>query len=151
MTTVKRYLINNKAYNGYMITKATSGLDFSSISSPTNQKQAVELTNSVLGITKQFSTMKSACLYLGISYRRLSNYLKNNESNSGGRRLRRLDTIKGYSIKLVEVNDGVNKVYSKVVEVTDVRTNEVTIYPSVSSAAESLGISSASISTARSC
>lgn len=143
MTTVKRYLINNKAYNGYMISKATLALDFSSISSPTNQKQAVELTNSILGITKQFSTMKAACLYLGISYRRLSNYLKNNESNSGGQ----IDTIKGYSIKLVEVNDGVNKAYSKVVEVTDVRINEVTIYPSVSSAAESLGISSASIST----
>jgi hypothetical protein len=81
------------------------------------------------------------------SYRRLSNYLKNNESNCGGE----MDTIKGYSIKLVEVNDGVNKAYSKAVEVTDVRINEVTVYPSVTSAAEGLGISSASISTAKSC
>lgn len=64
-------------------------------------------------------------------------------TNSGGQ----IDTIKGYSIKLVEINDGVNKVYSKAVEVTDLGLNEVTIYPSVSSAAESLGISSDSIST----
>ena len=43
-----------------MITKATSSLDSSSISSLTNEGQAVVLTNSVSGITKQFSTMKAA-------------------------------------------------------------------------------------------
>jgi hypothetical protein len=37
MTTVKRYLMDNKPYNGYMITKATSGLDSSSISNLTNK------------------------------------------------------------------------------------------------------------------
>jgi hypothetical protein len=37
MTTVKNYLIDNKPYNGYMITKATSGLDSSSISNLTNE------------------------------------------------------------------------------------------------------------------
>jgi hypothetical protein len=46
MTTVKRYLINNKPYNGYMI-KSNSSLDSSSISSVTNQRQPVVLTNSV--------------------------------------------------------------------------------------------------------
>ena len=34
MTTVKKYLVNNKPYKGYMITKVTSNLD-SSISSLT--------------------------------------------------------------------------------------------------------------------
>ena len=65
MTTVKRYLVNSKPYKGYMITKATSSLDSSSVSSLTNSKQAVELTNSVTGITKQFSTMKAAYQFLG--------------------------------------------------------------------------------------
>ena len=41
MTTVKRYLVNNKPYKGYMITKAISSLDSSSASSLTNSKQAV--------------------------------------------------------------------------------------------------------------
>ena len=81
-TTVKKYLTNNKPYKGYMITKATSSLDYSSNDSPTNLRQAVLLTNSALGITKQFSSMKAAYqdkkkyffLSLGISPRRLSNY-----------------------------------------------------------------------------
>lgn len=41
MTTVKRYLVNNKSYKGYVITKATSSLDSSSTPSLTNSKQAV--------------------------------------------------------------------------------------------------------------
>lgn len=80
MTTVKRYLINNKPCKGYMVSKAISSLDSSSTSSLTNLIQAVVLTNSVSGITKQFSSMKAACQFLEVSYRRLSKYLKNNES-----------------------------------------------------------------------
>jgi hypothetical protein len=83
VTTVKRYLINNKPYNGYMITKATYSLDISSSSSLTNKSQAILLTHSVLGITKQFPTMKAACEFLDISHRRLFNYLKNNEYTDG--------------------------------------------------------------------
>lgn len=41
MTTVKRYLVNNRPYKGYMITKATSSLDSSSASRLTNSRQAV--------------------------------------------------------------------------------------------------------------
>lgn len=92
MTTVKKYLLDNKPYNGYMI-KATSGSDSSSISNLTNESQAVRLTNSVSGITKEFSTMKAACQFLGISPRRLSNYLKINESSFANEQI---STIKGY-------------------------------------------------------
>jgi len=63
-----------------MVSKAISSLDSSSTSSLTNLRQAVVLTNSVSGITKQFSSMKAACQFLEVSYRRLSKYLKNNES-----------------------------------------------------------------------
>lgn len=91
MTTVKRYLVNNKPYKGYIITKATSSLYSSSAPTRlTNYRLAVELTNSVTGITKQFSTMKAAYQFLGISPRRLSNYLKNNKSTNG-----QVSTIKG--------------------------------------------------------
>ena len=55
MTTVKRYLINNKPYKGYTVTSLSSKLDSSSISSLTNERQAVLLTNSVSGLTKEFS------------------------------------------------------------------------------------------------
>jgi len=139
MTTVKRYLVNNKPYKGYMITKATSSLDSSSASSLTNSRQAVELTNSVTGVTKQFSTMKAAYQFLGISPRQFSNYLKNNKfSSTNGQ----ISTIKGYIIsKLDSVKQN-----CKTIEVTNVKTNEVINYSSISSAGEALGISQASIS-----
>lgn len=138
MTTVKRYLVNNKPYKGYMITRATSSLDSSSASSLTNSSQAVELTDSVTGITKQFSTMKAAYQFLGISPRRLSNYLKNNKSTNG-----QVSTIKGYTISKLEL---IKQNNCKTIEVTNVQTNEVINYSSISSAGEALGISQSSIS-----
>lgn len=139
MTTVKRYLVNNKPYKDYMITKATSSLDSSSPStSLTNSRQAVELTNSVTGVTKEFSTMKAAYQFLGISPRRLSNYLKNNKSSTNGQ----ISTIKGY---IVSKLDSVKR-DCKTIEVTNIKTNEVTNYSSISSAGEALGIPQSSIS-----
>jgi predicted transcriptional regulator len=100
----------------------------------------VRLTNSVSGITKEFSTMKAACQFWGISPRRLSNYLKNNESSFANEQV---STIKGYNITKL---DSVKR-NCKAIEVTNIHTNEVTKYSSVSSASEALGISSVSIST----
>jgi group I intron endonuclease len=144
MTTVKRYLINNKPYKDYMITKANSNLDSSSISSLTNERQAVLLTDSVSGITKQFSTMKAACQFLGISSRRLSNYLSTNTNNDESSLTNgQVSTIKGFIITKL---DSVKR-DSKAIEVTNIHTNEVTKYSSISLASEALGISQASIST----
>ena len=140
MTTVKRYLVNNKPYKGYMITKATSSLYFSSASSLTNSGQAVELTNSVTGITKQFSTMSAAYQFLGISPRRLSNYLKNNKSESTNGQV---STLKGYIISKLDSNSV--KQNCKTIEVTNIQTNEVINYFSISSAGEALGIPESSI------
>jgi predicted transcriptional regulator len=139
MTTVKRYLINNKPCKGYMITKATS-ISNSSSSNLTNSRQAVLLTNSVSGITKEFSTMKAAYQFLGISHKQLSNYLKNNESSSSNEQV---NTIKGYIITKL---DSVKR-EGKGIEVTNINTNEVIKYSSLSSAAEAIGISQSSIST----
>jgi group I intron endonuclease len=138
-TTVKRYLVNNKPYKGYMITKVRSSLDSSSASSLTNSKQAVQLTNSVTGITKQFSTMKAAYQFLGISPRRLLNYLNNDKSTNG-----QVSTIKGYIISKID-SDSV-KQNCKTIEVTNIQTNEVINYSSISSAGEALGIPQSSIS-----
>lgn len=139
MTTVKRYLINNKPCKGYMITKATS-ISNSSSSNLTNSRQTVLLTNSVSGITKEFSTMKAAYQFLGISHKQLSNYLKNNESSSSNEQV---NTIKGYIITKL---DSVKR-EGKGIEVTNINTNEVIKYSSLSSAAEAIGISQSSIST----
>lgn len=139
-TTVKRYLINNKPYNSYKITKNISSLDSYCPSNLTNKGQGVILTNSVSGITKQFSSMKAAYQFLDISSRRLTKYLKNNESSLTNEQC---NTIKGFII--TKLNS--DKPRGKSIEVTNISTNEVIKYASVSSASEALGISSASIST----
>lgn len=140
MTTVKRYLVNNKPYKGYIITKASSSLDSSSPSSLTNSKQAVKLSNRVTGITKEFSSMKAAYQYLGISPRQLSNYFKNNKSSSTNGEV---SMIKGYIISKL---DSAVKQNCKTIEVTNIQTNDVINYSSISSAGEALGIPQSSIS-----
>ena len=139
-TTVKRYLVNNKPYKGYMITKATSNLDSSSAPAKlTNTKQAVELTNIVTGITKQFPTMKAAYQFLGVSSRRLSNYLNDNKSLSTNGQV---SNIKGYTISRLDSFKG----DCKTIKVTNIQTNEVIYYSSISSASQALGILPSSIS-----
>lgn len=77
---------------------------------------------------------------MGISPRRLSNYLKNNESSPTNGQV---STIKGYIIsKLDSVKQN-----CKTIEVTNAQISEVINYSSLSSAGEILGISPASIST----
>lgn len=84
--------------------------------------------------------MKAAYQLLGISPRRLSNYLKNNESSFANEQA---STIKGY--KIIKI-DSVKR-NGKALEVTNICTNKVTKYSSVSSASEAIGISLASIYT----
>jgi len=138
-TTVKRYLMENKPYKGYMITKASSELDPANPTKLTNKNQAVELTNCETGDTKQFLSMQAAHQFLGISSRRLSKYLQDNEnSNTKGE----VKTIKGYIITKI---DSPNSNF-KAIEVTNIHTNEIIKYSSVSSASKDLEISQSSIS-----
>ncbi|EUC27003.1 hypothetical protein COCCADRAFT_42121 [Bipolaris zeicola 26-R-13] len=111
----KDHLENMAKNNPFRVPIILSNLetDSSSSSNLTNSRQAVLITNDVLGITKEFSTMKAAYQFLGISHKRLLN--------------------------------------CKGIEVTNINTNEVIKYSSLSSAAEAIGISPSSISTAFSC
>ena|SRR5690349_2861654 len=85
--------------------------------------------------------MKAAYQFLGISYRRLSKYLKDNEYSSTA--AQEVNTIKGYTISKIDSP----KHNTKAIEVTNIHTNEIIKYSSISSASEGLGISQASIST----
>lgn len=141
MTTVKRYIVNNKPYKGYMITKATSSLYSYSAPGLTNSKQAVKLINTVTGVTKQFSIMKAAHQFWGLSPRRLSNYLKNNKSlPTNGE----IISIKGYIISKLD-SDSVEQ-NCKAIEVINIQTKEVINYSSISLVSEALVIPQASIS-----
>ena len=89
----------------------------------------------------EFSTLTDAAEYLDISQTRLSNYLKKNEAPSDAK-------IKGYIISKIS-KDLQNSTVSKsaqAIEVTNVETNEITVFPSFVLAAKALGIRRSSIS-----
>lgn len=101
-------------------------------------KQPVLLTNTKIGYTLEFSSMTDAAKYLEISRAALWYFLKNLANTGSG-------TIKGYSIsKITDSHVKVNRKYLQL-KVTDVDTNEVIIYPSLTLAAEALGVNRASI------
>ena len=89
---------------------------------------------------KEFVSMTEAAKYLNVSRARLWYFL----SKTGV--LLRRETLKGYSISKLENLENKVTRSTKGIEVTDLETNEVTIYPSFTLAAEALKISQSSIS-----
>jgi group I intron endonuclease len=140
--SVRKYLLNNMPYKGYTISKAPSndiGVTELSSTSSFIQQQPVRLTNKLTGISKEFSSMVNAAKYLDISRARLG-YFLNNMSKTDNVEL------KGYTVfKITDTQVKVNRKYLKV-EVTDIYTNEVKTYPSLTLAAEALGVPRASLS-----
>jgi hypothetical protein len=83
--------------------------------------------------------MKAAYQFLGVSSRRLSNYLNDNKSlYTNGQ----VSNIKGYTISRLASFKG----DCKMIKVTNIQTNEVINYSSISLASKSLGILQSSIS-----
>jgi len=83
--------------------------------------------------------MKEAAEYLEISRAALSYFFKNSANTES-------KTIKGYSIsKITDSHIKAKRKYLQL-EVTNIETNEVIIYPSLTLAAEALGVNRASIS-----
>ena len=140
--TVRKYLLSNIPYKGYIISKAPSNdnnVAETSSTSNYNKQQAILLTNKLTGISKKFSSMKETAEYLEISRAALWYFFKNTANTES-------ETLKGHVIsKIVDSHVKVNSKSIKI-EVTDIDTNEVTIYPSFTLAAEALGVPRASIS-----
>ena len=144
--TVRKFLLNNLSYKGYTFSKSPSSnkdrnLSVSEPLSTSNfvMQQPILLTNKFTGVSKEFSTMWEAAEYLEISRAALWYFLKNTANTKS-------ETLKGYIItKIADTNVKVNK-KSIQIEVTNIDTNEVTIYPSFTLAAEALDIPRASLS-----
>ena len=141
--TVSKYLLNNLSYMGYTFAKVPSkdkDINLSETLSPNlvNQ-QPIRLTNKLTGVSQEFTSVTEAAEYLEISRAALSYFFKDSAYTES-------EGIKGYSIsKITDSHVKVNRKYLQL-KVTDVDTNEVTIYPSLTLAAEALGVNRASIS-----
>lgn len=141
--TISKYLLNNLSYKGYTFAKAPSKDKDINLSEPLSpnlvNQQPIRLTNKLTGVSQEFTSMTEAAGYLEISRAALWYFLKNSANTES-------ETIKGYSIsKITDSHVKVNRKYLQL-KVTDIDTNEVIIYPSLTLAAEALGVNRASIS-----
>ena len=133
-----KYLSKGTLYNKYKISSLNASSNETQVSSnvATLPQQPVLLNNIETGDKKEFVSMTDAAKYLNVSRARLWYFLH----KAGD------ETLKGYSIsKLDNLENKVTR-GTKGIEVTDLETNEVTIYPSFTLAAEALNISQSSIS-----
>ena len=114
--------------------------EITKVSSPSNDtkisQQPVLLTNKETGDIKEFTSMTDAAKYLNVSRARLWYFIHKTED----------ETLKGYSVSKLENLENKITRGTKGIEVTDLETNEVTIYPSFTLAAEALNIPTSSIS-----
>lgn len=136
--TVGKYLSKGTLYNKYKISspKTCSNQTQVQPNVATFLKQPILLNNIETGDKKEFVSMTDAAKYLNVSRTRLLNFINKTED----------ETLKGYSVsKLENLENKISK-GTKGIEVTDLETNEVTIYPSFTLAAEALNIPTSSIS-----
>lgn len=147
--SVSKYLLNNTPYKEFLISAkhpslvSEDGIESSSQSYNTDRiklpQQPVLLTNEETGEIKEFSSLTEAANFLNISRGRLWYFLS--ETVKTGE-----ETLKGYTITKITDSEGkVNRKTSKI-EVTDVNTKEVTIYPSLTLAGKALDVPSSSLS-----
>nr|YP_010391224.1 GIY-YIG endonuclease [Fusarium vorosii]UPX02650.1 GIY-YIG endonuclease [Fusarium vorosii] len=149
--TINKYLLNNIPYNGYTISASVNNPSLVSGNipkeSPKLLQQSVLLTNKETGDQKEFSSLTDAAKYLEVSRGRLGSFLNNmGEAKPTRTNITGCESIKGYIIsKITAVQSTVNR-KTKKVEVTDIDTKKVTIYPSFALAGKALGISPSSLS-----
>lgn len=141
--TISKYLLKNLSYKGYTFAKAPSKDKDINLSEPLSpnlvNQQPIRLTNKLTGVSQEFTSMTEAAEYLEISRAALWYFFKNSANTES-------ETIKGYSVsKITDSHVKVNRKYLQL-KVTDIDTNEVIIYPSLTLAAEALGVNRASIS-----
>lgn len=138
--TIKNCLDKNLSYNGYDFNLVNlEGKDSTEF---LNKPQAIILTNvNDSSIIKEFPTIKEAAEFLEVSRSSL-NYVLNNPNHIEGT----LPTISGYFVSRTENNVDYIKPNRMVIEVINLESNTTNIYPSITLAAEALGVAKGSIS-----
>jgi predicted transcriptional regulator len=136
--TVGKYLSKGTLYNKYKISSPNLSSIETQVSSNVMRlpQQPVLLNNLETGDKKDFVSMTEAAKYLNVSRARLWYFLHKTDD----------ETLKGYSISKLENLENEITRGTKRIEVTDLETNEVTIYSSFTLAAKHLNIPQSSIS-----
>lgn len=133
-TILRSYLSKNLSYNDYVIS-VNEGNELSS------KTQSLLLTNIQDSSTKEFSTIKDAAVFLGVSRSSLSYAL--NKPNSGEQNGCK---IGDYLVTRIESEVNCIRPGSVSVEVTGLENNTTNVYPSITLAGQAIGVSKASVS-----
>lgn len=148
VTTLRSYLNNNLSYNEYIITHNSQlGLQYNEVKEFSSKPQSILVTNiqdsSIIKEELAPPTIKDAAEFIDITRSSLS-YILNNSQNAQGGLWEK--AVNGYIITRTEKSLNYIKPNSKSIEVTDLENNTTNIYPSVTSAADALGVAKGSIS-----
>jgi len=133
--SVSKYLLKGIPYKGYTISNLDAGAE-----NPLEIKgsqQAILLLNNETGDRKECTSMTEAANYLNISRAGLW-YFLNKTVKLGN------ETLKGYTITKLD-KDVVNR-GTKKLEITDLETKEIKVYPSFTLAAKALDVAPSSLS-----
>lgn len=139
--TVSKYLLNNIPYKEYIIKPSSTDMEISEIPSPETKitQQPLLLTNKETGDIKEFASNTEAAEYLDVSRGRLWYFLSKTVKTGN-------ETIKGYTISKLEDYQNIVHRKTKSIKVTNIDTNEVTIYSSFTLAGKALDIAPSSLS-----
>lgn len=106
---------------------------------PFKKTQPVTITHKDTGESQEFYSISDAAKWLEVSNRALYVYFKLKDNSDGGNNIH---DIKGYIISRTNHSSNTPRISksAKAIQVTNVETNEVTTYPSITLAGEALGI-----------
>lgn len=147
VTTLRSYLNNNLSYNEYII--SDNSFQDNEVKEFSSKPQSIMLTNikdssiikeELCYRRQQPPTIKDAAEFLSITRSSLSYIFNSSQNVQGG-----FSTINGYIISRREKSLNYIKPNSKSIEVTDLENNTTNIYPSVTLAADALGVTKGSI------
>uniref|UniRef100_UPI0030E2B6C2 hypothetical protein n=1 Tax=Dematophora necatrix TaxID=2751867 RepID=UPI0030E2B6C2 len=148
--SVRNYLLKGIPYKNYILSSPLINNDNYKADSLYNETkltaQPVLLTNNETGDIKEFSSMADAAKYLNISRAGLWYFFNKTVKSANV-------TIKGYTVSKLDVSNlgdlnplQIEKKNSKKIKVIDLETNEETIYPSFTLAAQVLDVKPSSLS-----
>jgi len=136
--TVGIHLKENRVFKNYTFTLISSSNSLGD-KLPIKRTQSVTVTHKDTGESQEFYSISDAAKWLEVSNRALYVYFKLKDNSDGGNDIH---DIKGYIISKTDHSSNPPRISksAQAIQVTNVETNEVTIYPSRTLAGEALGI-----------
>lgn len=134
---VSKYIKNNKPYKEFTITKLSETINSSEKLNRKPYKQPILVTNIKTGESQEFSSIADASRYINLTPMQLRNALKKDVHDI---------EINDFKFTKLTVSSSQFEPNNISIEVTNVKTQEVSVYSSITSAAKAIGTYQPSLS-----